>query len=193
MKVVFFVIVALSASCKKKISTLSDLRDFVADPNNGLIKTQTINEIKAELSYRPWQLILASQADLRKLRGESFEGLMQNKYFFVLSLSIHNKELLRQLPFAQYSEMVQTLAFRMVDYVQIIPDQQKEVPPENCLFLQTYGIAQANQLLLVFKKARLENAKYLHIKIKEFGLGIGDLNFQMNTSNIHDLTSTTLK
>lgn len=89
--------------------------------------------------------------------------------------------------------MVQVLAFRMMGYISLIPDDKKPIVPEDCLFQQTYGIAHANQLLIVFDKTKLEAAKQLQIKIKEFGLGIGNLNFQINNKDIQDISSITIQ
>jgi hypothetical protein len=48
-------------------------------------------------------------------------------------------------------------------------------------------MAHANQILINIDKTKLETAKQLKIKIKEFGLRIGDLNFQINNKDIQDL------
>src|ERR1700754_1305122 len=176
-------IMTLSISCGKRVSTKADLTSFVNDPENGLIKTTRVNQINAELKYKPWQLMAIGSNRSQMRSVNSFK----NKYFFVLSLSAGNKELLKQLSFDQYSEMVQVLSFRMMTYIVLIPDRDKPVIPEDCLFQQTYGLARANQLLIVFDKTKLKKSKQLQIKIKEFGLGTGDLNFQFNTDKIQDL------
>jgi hypothetical protein len=186
-KITFLIMVSVAISCKKKINTRTDLIAYLANPENGLIKTQEINQIKAELRYKPWQLMRIDHNQSQKQSGQYTEDVLKNKYFFVLNLSTNNKELLRQLPFAQYSEMLQVLSFRMMAYIDIRPDENKPIAPEDCLFQQTYGMTHSNQLLLVFDKTKLKNAKHLQIKVKEFGLGIGDLNFQMNTHDIYDL------
>jgi hypothetical protein len=192
-EVVFLIMISVSVSCKKKISSNADLIEYINNPENGLVKTVEINKIKVELRYKPWQLMLVKQNKLPKQINGSPENTMKDKYFFVLSLSADNKELLRQLPFNQYSEMVQVLAFRMMGYISLIPDDKKPIVPEDCLFQQTYGIAHANQLLIVFDKTKLEAAKQLQIKIKEFGLGIGNLNFQINNKDIQDISSITIQ
>ncbi|MEZ2339360.1 hypothetical protein AB6735_27195 [Mucilaginibacter sp. RCC_168] len=183
----FLILISVSVSCKKKISNNADLMEYISNPENGLVKTVEINKIKAELRYKPWQLMSVNQNKIQKQATENAEIAMRNKYFFVLSLSANDKELLRQLPFNQYSEMVQVLAFRMMNYISLMPDDKKPIVPEGCLFQQTYGMAHANQLLIIFDKTKLETAKQLKIKIKEFGLRIGDLNFQINNKDIQDL------
>ena len=116
----------------------------------------------------------------------------KDKLFFVLSLSANKKEVLRQLPFDQYSEMVQVLAFRMNEFVKIIPDDGKPVDPTECIFQQTYGMGSANNLLIVFEKAKLMAADNLTVRIKEFGLNTGDLYFKLATKDIKELQNITL-
>ncbi len=110
----------------------------------------------------------------------------------MLSLSANHKELLRQLKFTDYSEMVQVLAFRMMEYVSAVPDNGKAVAPEDCLFQQTYGMGTANQLLIVFDRSKLEKANQIEIKIKEFGLNIGNLNYRFNIKDVDDLQNIVL-
>jgi len=182
------VIGCLSASCNKKsIHSKADLITYINDPAHGLKKTNEIGQVKAELLFKPWQLV-ASNGNKKNERASK----LQNKYFFVLSLSANDHELLRQLPFDEYSTMVQVLAFRMIEFISIVPDVGKSVEPEDCLFQQTYGMSDANQLLIIFNKANLEKANILNVKINEFGLNIGNLNFKINTSDIKDLPSIAL-
>src|SRR5665213_1955936 len=85
-------------SCRHRPLQKAELIAYVNNPDNGLKKEQQAGNIRATLTYKPWAL----------MTGAGFK----NKLFFVLSLSANNKELLRQLSFDQYSEMVQVLAFR---------------------------------------------------------------------------------
>ncbi|MEN0052353.1 MAG: hypothetical protein AAGC65_01725 [Mucilaginibacter sp.] len=183
----FLIVIGLGTSCKTKINTRADLIQYINDPENGLVKTLEINGIKAELRYKPGALMKINSGNWPKLTGNNMDRAIKNKVFFVFGLSAGNKEVLKQLPFTKYSELVQVMSFQMTNYINLTPDENDPVSPEGCLFQQTYGMAHANQLLLVFDQAKLKNVKHLYIKIKEFGLGTGDLNFQMNTQDINDL------
>jgi hypothetical protein len=187
----FFLLITVFAavSCKKKINTKADLINYINDKKNGLLKSQEIGGIKVELRYKPWQLMVINRTD----HHQPEIGELKSKYFFVLSLSANNKELLRQLPYNQYSEMVQVLAFRMVNYIAIVPDEEKPVEPQECIFQQTYGTASANQLLLAFDNIKLQNAHKLNIMIKEFGLNIGNLNFQINKKDIDNILTVSIR
>jgi len=194
IRIMLIVIVStIIISCKKKVNNRSDLIAYINNADNGLIKTNQIGKIKAELHFKPWQLMSLSNNDKNGVKGnkypiENFSG----KFFFVLSLSANNKELLKQLPLRQYSEMVSVMAFRMNEFVEIVPDGNKPVDPVECIFEQTYGMGIANNLLLVFDNKELIGTNNLSVKIKEFGLDTGDLNFSIKTKDIIKLQNIAL-
>ena len=183
------VVLTLNVSCKKPIKTRADLISYINNPQNGLKDTIEIGKIKAELIYKPWQLMAVNNGGIKAKTDQNELNKLKSKYFFVLSLSANNKELLRQIPFDTYSEMVQTLAFRMIPYISIVGGNDKPRQPVDCIFLQTYGMSDANQLLIAFDKPAVQSAKQLTIKIKEFGLNIGNLNFHFETKKINELST----
>ncbi|MDB5124735.1 MAG: hypothetical protein JWP94_2864 [Mucilaginibacter sp.] len=186
-KTIMLMALLFAVSCRKKINNKTDLINYINDPGNGLVKIEEVGKIKAELLYKPWELMADRHDKKAKTVDSDWSDHLKDKYFFVLSLSANNKELLRQMEFNRYSEMVQVLAFRMIGFIDIIPDNAKPIEPTGCMFQQTYGASDANQILIVFDKAKLAAAKLLNIKIKEFGLNTGDLNFQIATKDINEL------
>jgi hypothetical protein len=178
------------ASCKKKIATKADLISYINDSKNGLQKSQQMGEINAVLTYKPFQLMTNMQRPGSK--KTDMADKFQDKLFFVLSLSANNKELLKQLPFSQYSEMVQVMAFRMNSFIDVVPDNNKPVEPLDCIFQQTYGMGASNNLLIVFDKKRLMTAQNLRVHITEFGLNTGDLNFEIAMNDIKTVQNIVL-
>jgi len=180
------------ASCKKKITNRQDLIAYINEPQNGLQKAKQIGDIKVTITYRPAQLMLGKNSSLITKAGKENDSLYKNQLFFVLSISAKNKELLRQLEFSKYSEMVQVLAFRMKEFISGIPGDGKPVEPLDCVFQQTYGMGSANNVLIVFNKKELLRAPNLKIGIKEFGLQTGNLDFEFKTEDIKNLPTTVL-
>ncbi|GGH22179.1 hypothetical protein [Mucilaginibacter phyllosphaerae] len=169
-------------SCKEKITNKTELIAYINDPENGLQKCRQAGKIKAVLTYKPLQLTSVNINQDKP--GTAKAGMFRNNLFFVLSLSANNKELIRQLPFDQYSEMVQVMAFRMNNFIDIIPNNDRPVAPLSCTFQPTYGMGTANNLLIVFDKKKLLTAHHIKVHIKEFGLNIGDLYFDIAVSDI---------
>jgi hypothetical protein len=168
-------------ACKQPIKTQEALNQYISDPHNNLQQTQETNGVKVTLTYKPWQAFIRGTSNKANIKKYS------NRYFFVLSLSAHDKELLRQLDFDTYSNMVQVLSFRMIPLIHAIPDNGKPVEPMDCIFQQTYGTATANNLLIVFDKDKLLFNKKLNIVINEFGLNLGTLQFQFNANDFKEI------
>ena len=166
--------------CNQPIKSKTSLTRYLSDSTHGLTKGREINKIKAAVTFMPWQAIASKTGS----KDPSSVKVLKSKYYFVLGLSANGKELLRQLPFNQYSEMVQVLAFRLRPYVSIVRDDGKVVEAEDCLFQQTYGMGRENEVLLVFNRSELKDAKEMNLKIKEFGLNTGNLDYTINTKEI---------
>lgn len=182
----FIGVIALLQSCNPQVKNKSDLYSYINDPKNELIDTINRMQVIAKITWQPWQLISNKLGEIKDKRVPNSSRFSENLYF-ILSLSKGNKELLRQLPFEKYSQMVQVLSFRMFDFISAKPDEKEPIFPIECLFQQTYGMTNANMLLVVFKKKDLEDCRRLAISIKEFGLGIGELKFQLNASEIEQM------
>ncbi|MDB5158416.1 MAG: hypothetical protein JWR50_3123 [Mucilaginibacter sp.] len=175
-------------ACRKPIKTKLDLIQYINDENNGLIKSQVIKGVTIRLTYKPWQLLAANAGAINAVTLNQ----IKQKAYFTLGLSKDKKELLRQLPFDQYSEILQTLAFKMRPNINIRKNNKNVIEVEDCLFQQTYGMGRENNLLLIFEDSKLKDADQLIVSIKEFGLGLGDLKFQFNRSDINDLSGIKL-
>ncbi|WP_146166617.1 hypothetical protein ABZR88_02540 [Mucilaginibacter yixingensis] len=146
---------------------------YVNDPANGLTKNTQMDGVKISLAYRPKQL------------APSWRTTVSGRpCCFLLGLSKNNKELLRQLSYNEYSDLVQILSFRISDFIALVPDGKKPVSPMTCYFLQTYGTTTANQVLIVFDERDLERCRRFKILIKEFGLNIGSLCFEFEQKDI---------
>lgn len=173
----------LLQSCNPVIKNKADLQTYITDPDNGLMGTTQRSDVVIKTTWQPWQLI-ANKMGNPKSKASNDASSFANNLYFILSLSKGNKELLRQLPFEMYSEMVQVLSFRMQNFVSAQPDGKTAIQPIECIFQQTYGMTEANMLLLVFNKKDIGAAKELTISLKEFGLGMGNLKFPFQLKNI---------
>jgi hypothetical protein len=180
-----FLTALLLAACRQAIHNKVALSQYLADTRNGLTQVREINRVKAAVTYLPWQAVLSR---LRRTRADTaVVRTLKSKYYFVLGLSANGKELLRQLPFNQYSEMVQVMAFRLRGYVSVVTDRGKVVQAQDCSFQQTYGMGRENEVLLIFDRSELKGANSLDLKINEFGLNIGDLDYRISTKDINQI------
>lgn len=176
-------------SCNPKIKNKVDLLIYINNHKNGLMDTLKKSDVTAKVKWQPWQLIANRLSTVKNKQIVNSEMFSENLYF-ILSFSSKNKEVIRQLPFDKYSEMVQVLSFRMSKFISAKPDEGISVAPAECLFQQTYGMTDANMLLIIFNKRDLIGCKDLTISIKEFGLGIGNLKFRLNADKIEKISQS---
>ena len=178
---------ALAFSCNFPITKKEELIDYINAPSNGLVKTKQVGKISVTLTYAPWELIAAKQGftQMESAKKRQFK----DKWFFILRLSANDRELLRQLEYSQYSELVQVLSFRMDQFILLTPSDGKPIEPESCQFQQTYGIAKANSVLVVFNPGKIRASKTFIVRINEFGLNTGDLAYEFKVKDLDQIPS----
>ncbi|SMC75398.1 hypothetical protein [Pedobacter africanus] len=178
-------ITVLFQSCSPTIKSKAELQAYLNDQDNGLTETTQKSDVAIKMTWQPWQLIANKLGSPKDKTNTGSSPFAENLYF-ILSLSKGNKELLRQLPFETYSEMVQVLSFRMQNFISAELGKTS-IEPVECVFQQTYGMTEANMLLLVFNKKDVGEADNLTISLKEFGLGLGNLEFPFKLKNINQI------
>ncbi|WP_156131428.1 hypothetical protein [Pedobacter kyungheensis] len=164
-------------SCKAPLKNRSEVFSYIDEERNGLVKSNQSNGIDCKVNFLPWQLQASNKSQSEIAINEKTKNTFKSQYYFLISFSKDKKELLRQLSANEYSEMVQTLAFRMTDYIKIRLADGKVIKPLSCLFQQTYGLSNANQLLVIFNQADFKTEETFTILINEFGFRTGNLSF----------------
>jgi hypothetical protein len=172
-----------------KIVSRPEMIKYIQDKEHGLVQEQEVNGTQVRLSYQPASLLAAQEiGDARqasKVVIDSVEKKYAKNYYFLLKLSKGGKEAIRQLgSFSRYSDMVQVLSFQMHRFVNVTTPQKDTVPLADYLFDQTYGMSDANTVLLCFDKEKLGNKKELEVNIAECGLGTGNLKFKFNQKDL---------
>lgn len=192
----FVVSFILFGNCSEKELTPGDLATFISDDDNGLRKTEAINGLSLDVTYRPTDLIIDSQFSNRALSQSVLDTLRQHYdgyYYFILSLSTHdNEEVLRpnQFSFNQYSELLQRMSFRMHEYVTLVTSTGDSIPLSDYILENTYGLGSANTMLFVFGKEDISpDATWVQINLNEFGLGTGHIRFRFSLEDISNCPS----
>ena len=186
-------VMTLGGSCspgpvsRKKLITIID-----RDP--GLNQSREINGIKVQARYCPYQLMVCQELQAGNKRDSARVSELEKKYsgqyYFRLSFSKHNQEVIRQLgSFSQYSNMLQVFAFQLGTYINATTDKNDTLPLRDYAFEQDYGMSSANTSLLVFKKSDFENAGVINLNIGEFGLGIGNVQFTFRKKDMKGIPS----
>ena len=186
-------IACFACGSSPKIVSRPEMIRYIQDKEHGLLQEQEVNGMVLPhecLGNESEASLLAAQelGDAQRASKtviDSVEKKYAKNYYFLLKLSKGGKEAIRQLgSFSRYSDMVQVLSFQMHRFVNCTTPQKDTVPLADYLFDQTYGMSDANTVLLCFDKEKLGNKKELEVNIAECGLGTGNLKFKFNQKDI---------
>lgn len=186
----FVVCSILLSGCMKDKMSFEELQSYVVDSDNGLSKSVMANGIDVTVTYRPPDLWVHQDVDGVVSSNRTIDSLRykySQYYYFILSLSRGDKEALQVSSSYDYGEIVQTMAFRMSDYVTLTSSEKDTVLVGDFVLNRTQGIASSTDMLFAFGKEKIGNDKSVQFNLKEFGLGTGDQQF---TFLINDLQST---
>jgi hypothetical protein len=174
-------------SCDRQALSPEELSAFVVNEEHGLRKSAEINSINIAVTYRPVDLLVYQETGKQKVEEQEVENL-RNKYsqylYFILSLSHDNKEALHHTGGDQYSDLVQTLSFRMNEYVTMTTAANDTIPVGDFMLNRTYGMSSSTDILFVFNKEKAKGQDWIQFNLNEFGLGTGNQRFRFNMDKL---------
>ena len=173
------------SSCAKQKVSEEELKKYIRDVDNGLRQSITVGEFNVEATYQPTDLFV-----LRELGSAQPDTASLNKwykkygghYYFILSISKNGKEAVSptQMPYDQFSDLLQTVSFRMGEYTTMTTSRQDTIPLADFIYNRTFGMATGSDILMVFDKKETADADWVQINLKELGLGLGTQNFRFD-------------
>lgn len=169
--------------------TPEELNTYILDPDHGLIQRSELNGYAVEVLYRPTDLWVQQELGNEPSDTTSINTLRKKYsiyYYFIVNLSKNNKEALHQAEGGQqqYSELVQTLSFRMNNYVSLTTTKSDTIPTADFILNRTYGYSDATSLLFVFNREKAKGEEWVQFNLNEFGLGIGNQRFRFKTQDL---------
>lgn len=177
-------------SCKQQVLNEKELYTYLKDENNGLIHSWKEEPFGVSVMYKPSSLLakqeIGDETDPKKIK--EIKERYNEYLYFVLNFSYQNGELLNA--FAgnrlKFSELVNTLSFGMKEKVRIVTDQKEKVLLTDFIHSRHYGMGGGSMLLLVFDKNKVlgQTQTDFKIKLKEIGIGIGNLSFNIEKEKI---------
>jgi len=187
----------LIAGCTSRHLSGEELTAFVADESHGLSKSVTAgNNVTVKVTYRPTDLWVYQEIGKHNATTQQIDTL-RKKYsqylYFILSLSANNKEALHQAASDQYGDLVQTLSFRMNNYVTLTTSANDSIPVGDFMLNRTYGMSNSTDLLFVFTKEKAKGKDWIQFNLNEFGLDIGNQRFRFEMSDLENIPEVTFK
>jgi hypothetical protein len=176
-------------ACAPSQLSKDELVEYIRDEENGVKHSATLGKTVVDVQYRPTDLWVAQELNGETPRPSQVDSLRKkydHYYYFILSLSRNNKEALHQVDegFGQYSELVQTLSFRMPEYVTLTTAAQDTIPVGDFMLNRTYGMSSATEVLFVFSREKVTDQEWVQFNLNEFGLGIGNQRFRFKRSDL---------
>ena len=182
-------ILFLLFSCKPDSLSKKELTAFVSDEENGLKKSIDLGNIKVEVFYKPADLMVHQEISHDVIDITALSALREkykNYYYFIVSLSSDNKDALQQTG-DRYGELIQTLSFRMNDYVTLTTPTMDTIPVRDFILNRTYGLSKSTDLLFVFDNEKALDKEWVQFNLNELGLGIGNQRFRFRVSDLQQV------
>lgn len=183
------IIAFLLFSCTPSQLSEEELNAYILDEGNGLTQSIQRNGIDFSVNYRPTDLLVAQE-----LNGKQDKVLidsLRRKYgkyaYFILNISKDDKEILKQMgSFGAFSEALQTISFRMGEYVDLTTSKQDTIPVADSVYPRLYGMGQATSILFVFNAEKILESDWLSFNLKDLGLNTGKTKFRFETQQIRE-------
>lgn len=192
----FFVL--LLVSCSPDYLREEELAEYVLDADNGLTRSVDYNGYQAKVTYRPSDLLIVQETggvvDIKKQELDRLRKKYSDHYYFILSLSKNNREALYSSGhYGQFSNLMQTLSFRMRNYVKMTTSEKDTIEVADYIYSRTFGMSRGSNLMFVFSKEEINEDEWLQFNLKEFGLGLGNQNFRFSLEDLKEVPKIKFK
>lgn len=158
------------------------------EPANGLSQEKSLGSHQLRLWYKPTDLLVAQELRSRPEKDSLAVQEARGKYgryaYFVLDISSADGNPLYQ-DMGQFSERLQTLAYRMDQYAFLTTSEQDTIPVADYNFPRLYTHSPSVSLLFAFEKDKIQQADWVDFHLNEMGLGLGKQALRLQTENIH--------
>jgi len=183
-----FISFAIAGCSPPEYLTAEELSQYISDPDHGLVQHAEANGYVMDVTYKPTDLLvqqeIGDQADEQNIKAA--RDKYSKYYYFILSLSKNNQEALHQSNnFNQYSELTQTLSFRMNSFVNLTTSASDTISTSDFALDRTYGLSRSTSILFVFKKEKITDQSWVQFNLNEFGMGVGNQRFRFATKDLN--------
>lgn len=165
-----------------------ELTSYISDESNGLSASKERNGVMVKVNYRPkdfliWQEV-QGESDPEKVKKamEKYE----DHFYFIAQLSAGEKDALYGTSSDQveFSEKLQTLSFRMNQFVNLTTSNQDTIPVADFYYSRMFGMSGSSDILFVFSEEKAKDTEWVSFNMKEFGFKTGVMRFRFDTRTI---------
>lgn len=173
-----------------------NIQNYLLDEKNGLSKHAEVKGTRIEITYKPTDLLVEQEIVNSPVSVMTIDSL-RNKYnhyhYFALSFSKNGNDVLHHAgAMAGYSELLQTMSFRMPQYITLTTAEQDTIYLADYILDRTYGMSSATNLLFVFERDNAAESDWIQFNLNEFGLGIGNQRFRFRMKDLEKVPELNL-
>jgi hypothetical protein len=168
------------------------LNSYILSSENHLSHVAEVGGFTIRATYRPTDLLVHQETEGEEYdssRVYSLRKKYENHHYFIVSFSKSSKEALhhREGGKGHYSKLVQTLSFRMPDYVTLTTSAKETIPIGDFTLNRTYGLGESTDVLFVFSRNKTKGKEWVQLNVNEFGLGVGNHRFRFLCKDIDNV------
>lgn len=191
-KLFFFILLFVFFGCNGLPDNLEELKEYVANPNNGYIVDKEVNEVQIKAMFRPTKLMVLQELENYDAVGNREKDSLFKKYnsayYFLLSFQKDNNEILTSVAGSreEFNNLQNNLTFKMNELV-FLTNGKDTLNMIDFISPRTYGMSKSTNVLMVFKKdsKKISNDTF-ELNVKDVGLATGDITFKFPTKLIED-------
>ena len=205
--IILFAFLLILTGCTKTFNDVDKYNEFVKGENSPFRKTIERDGVRLVLTYLPAESVMTNELkdyqekiksnknpdEIRKQKEEleKSKQVYDNSIYFLLNLSYTDSG--RDIVYEKlklgrnvYSEWLEKLLFDLKKSIQLKSSEGMEIPLSLYHFDRTFEMQRDRNFLLSFSKKfnektlDLEKTDWIRVKIKEFGLRIGSVNFKFD-------------
>jgi len=150
---------------RKAYVSEQELFAYLKDTDNGLMKEQKKDDVKFVVYYKPSDLLVAQDRNLKTEQTSSdVKTAYDNYYYFVVNISKNGQELEASLlTDTEFAKAIQELAFGMREHISILTSEQDTVALAEYLFPRMYGSTGSTSFICAFEKKDIEKSKNFNL------------------------------
>ncbi|MFV8282610.1 hypothetical protein ACNKXS_13755 [Christiangramia marina] len=188
--VVFLLLFQFSCSSDLDFSEVGQLRQYIANSDNGLVKVREDNDYRFEVSYVPTDILV--NLDLigspeYQMNLDSLRSKYKDYYYFQLSMTRGGHAIDHNLKggVGQYRALKEKLIFGLTDQIFISTNSNDNISITDYVYPRLYGLNHATNILFFFnRKGVSEDDQILAINLKDMGFHNRDLKFSFDLEKI---------
>lgn len=175
-------------ACQQPVNS-EGLQEYLSNPDHGLLKVHQAGLFKAELMYQPANLFaqraFPRDTSLTKSLADSIIAAYSANMYWQIKFSYDGKNFLAaSANQEEYGHRLMALAYNLKNQVSFTTDQQDTIPLLDTYFQPTYSLSVPDKVLLIFERPESQHKGTLHMRIDEFGIGCGELEYKIRLKDI---------